>query len=159
MQIRSGGSAADVNEVVRINGEVFESEYGLDPSFAADMAVQLAELRRSGWPGPGEGLWIAELDAGAVGAVTLRDLGGGLARLGDLALQPEARGSGAGRRLVETALAAARQGGYERVELVTFSDLVAARELYRGAGFELTSSEHTLRWGRELDWERWELAL
>jgi ribosomal protein S18 acetylase RimI-like enzyme len=159
VQIRSGGSAADVNELVRVNGEVFESEYGLDPSFAAEMAVQLAELRRSGWPGPGEGLWIAELDGRAVGAVTLRDLGGGLARLGDLALQPEARRSGAGRRLVETVLAAAREAGYERVELLTFSDLVAARELYRRAGFEMTSSEHTLRWGRELDWERWELAL
>jgi len=159
VQIRSGGSAADVNEVVRINGEVFEPEYGLDPSFAGDMAVQLSELRRSGWPGPGEGLWVAELNGRAVGAITLRDLGGGLARLGHLALLPEARGSGAGRRLVETVVEAARDGGYERVELVTFSDLVAARELYRGAGFELASSEHTVRWGRELDWERWELAL
>ena len=43
------------------------------------MAVQLAELRRSGWPGEREGLWIAEADGQAVGGVTLRDLGGGLA--------------------------------------------------------------------------------
>ena len=159
MQIRRGGSYGDVNDLVRINGEVFEPEHGLDPSFAGDMAVQLAELRRSGWPGEGEGMWIAELDGRAVGAITLRDLGGGLARLGHLALQPDARGSGAGRRLVETVLVAARDAGYERVELVTFSDLVPARELYRRAGFEMTSSEHVLRWGRELDRERWELAL
>ncbi len=159
MQIRSGGSSRDVNDLVRINGEVFEPEYGLDPSFAADMAVQLAELRRSGWPGPGEGMWIAELDGWAVGTITLRDLGRGLARLGHLALQPEARGSGVGRRLVEAVLEAARDAGYERVELVTFSELEPARELYRRAGFEITSSEHVFRWGRELDWERWELAL
>jgi ribosomal protein S18 acetylase RimI-like enzyme len=159
VKIRSGGSAQDVNEVVRINGAVFEPEYGLAPSFASDMAVQLSELRRSGWPKAGEGLWIAELDGQAVGAVTLRDLGDGLARLGHLALAPEARGSGTGRRLVETVLAAARAAGYERVELLTFSDLTAARELYRRGGFELKSSEHVVRWGRELDWERWELAL
>jgi GNAT superfamily N-acetyltransferase len=159
VQIRSGGSAEDVNEVVRINGQVFEPEYGVDASFASDMAVQLAELRRSGWPGPGEGLWVAELDGRAVGAVTLRDLGSGLARLGHLALRPEARGTGTGRRLVEVVLAAARDAGYERLELETFSDLVPARELYRRIGFELTSSEHVVRWGRELDWERWELAL
>jgi ribosomal protein S18 acetylase RimI-like enzyme len=159
VQIVSGGSAADVNTVVRINGEVFEPEYRLEPSFAGDMAVQLAELRRSGWPGPGEGLWIAELDGRAAGAITLRDLGGGLARLGHLALQPEARGSGAGRRLVETVLMAARAAGYERIELVTFSELAAARGLYREAGFQMTSSEQVVRWGRELDWERWELAL
>ena len=159
VRIRSGGSAQDVNEVVRINGAVFEPEYGLARSFASDMAVQLSELRRSGWPKAGEGLWIAELDRRAVGAVTLRDLGGGLARLGHLALTPEARGSGTGRRLIETVLAAARAAGYERLELLTFSDLTAARELYRRGGFELQSSEHVVRWGRELDWERWELAL
>jgi GNAT superfamily N-acetyltransferase len=160
VHIRSGDSAGDVNELVRVNGEVFEREYALSPAFAGDMAVQLAELRRSGWPGgPGEGLWMAEQDGAVVGGVTLRDLGGGLARLGHLALQPEARGSGAGRRLVESVIEAARAAGYDRVELVTFSALTEARELYRRAGFEMTSTERTLRWGRELDWERWELPL
>jgi GNAT superfamily N-acetyltransferase len=159
VHIRSGGSAADVNELVRINSEVFEPEYGLDSSFAGGMTLQLAELRRSGWPGTGEGLWIAELEGRAVGAITLRDLGGGLARLGHLALLPEARGTGSGRGLFETVVEAARAAGYERLELVTFSDLTTARDLYRRAGFLMTSSERVHRFGRELDWERWELAL
>ncbi|MET0615219.1 MAG: GNAT family N-acetyltransferase [Thermoleophilaceae bacterium] len=159
VHIRPGDSAHDVNELVRVNGEVFEPEYALSPSFAGDMAVQLAELRRSGWPGAREGLWVAEADGAVVGGVTLRDQGGGLARLGHLALQPEARGAGAGRRLVESVLEAARAAGYERVELMTFSALTDARELYRRTGFEMTSSEHTVRWGREMHWERWELAL
>ena len=159
VHIRSGGSARDVNELVRVNGEVFEPEYALSPAFAGDMAMQLAELRRSGWPGERDGLWIAEADGQVVGGVTLRDLGGGLARLGHLALQPEARGTGAGRRLVETVLEAARAAGYERIELMTFSGLTDAREIYRRAGFEITSTEHTVRWGREMDWERWELRL
>lgn len=72
VEIRRGGSAEDVKDVVRINREVFEPEYGLDPAFADELAVQLAELRRSGWPGEGEGLWIAEQDGRAVGGVTLR---------------------------------------------------------------------------------------
>ena len=159
VQIRSAGSADDVNTIARINGEVFEPEYGMEPSFAADMAVQLAELRRSGWPREGEGCWVAELDGRVVGSVTLRDLGGGLARLGHLALHPEARGWGAGRRLFETVVETAREAGYERLELLTFPDLVTARELYRRGGFRMVSSEHMVRWGRELDWERWELAL
>jgi sugar phosphate isomerase/epimerase len=60
---------------------------------------------------------------------------------------------------VENVLDAARAAGYERVELMTFSALTEARELYRSAGFEMTSSDHTVRWGRDMDWERWELAL
>ena len=159
VQIRRGGSADDVNAIARINGEVFEPEYGMEPSFAADMAVQLAELRRSGWPRDGEGCWIAELDGRAVGSITLRNLGHGLARLGHLALRPEARGTGAGRQLFDTVVDAARAAGYERLELMTFSDLVDAREIYSRGGFELMGSEHVVRWGRELEWERWELAL
>ena len=157
--IRRGESADDVNSIARINGDVFEPEYGMAPSFASEMAVQLAELRRSGWPRDGEGCWIAELDGRAVGGITLRNLGHGLARLGHLALCPEARGSGAGQRLVDTVVDAARAAGYERLELMTFTDLAAARAIYRRGGFELMSSEHMLRWGRELQWERWELAL
>ncbi len=159
VQIRRGGSADDVNAIARINGEVFEPEYGMEPSFAADMAVQLAELRRSGWPRDGEGGWIAELDGRAVGSITLRNLGHGLARLGHLALRPEARGTGVGRQLFDTVVDAARAAGYERLELMTFSDLVDAREIYRRGGFEQITSEHMVRWGRELEWERWELAL
>ena len=82
-----------------------------------------------------------------------------LGRLGDLVLLPDARGTGAGRRLVETVLAAARAAGYARLHLFTFSDLRAAGSLYRSVGFELASSEHRRRWGRSMDWQRYELAL
>jgi predicted N-acetyltransferase YhbS len=163
VQIRRGGSADDVNAIARINGEVFEPEYGMEPSFAADMAVQLAELRRSGWPRDGEGCWIAELDGRAVGSITLRNLGHGLggppSPLSPLPFPPKPPGTGVGRQLFDTVVDAARAAGYERLELMTFSDLVDAREIYSRGGFELMASEHMFRWGRELEWERWELAL
>jgi GNAT superfamily N-acetyltransferase len=159
VSIRRGGSSEDVNTIVRLHRGVYESEYGLDPSFASDIATGLAERRRGGWPGEGEGLWIAEADAVGVGSITLSDRGGGLGRLGHLVLAPEARGSGAGRRLVQQVLAAARAAGYERLELVTFGALREAGNLYRSVGFVVTSDEHTLRWGREMDWQRYELQL
>jgi GNAT superfamily N-acetyltransferase len=159
VSIRRGGSSEDVNELVRLHRDVYESEYGLDPSFASDIAVQLAELRRGGWPGPGEGLWLAEIDGRSVGSVTLYGIGERRGRLGHLVLAPEARGSGAGRRLVEHVLEAARAAPYERLELMTFSDLSAAGRLYRSVGFVKVSSERTVRWGRAMDWERYELDL
>jgi GNAT superfamily N-acetyltransferase len=159
VRIRAGGSAEDVNTIVRLHREVYEGEYGLDPSFATDVATRLSELRRSGWPGEGEGVWIAEADGGAVGSITLNDQGAGLGRLGHLVLTTEARGSGAGRRLVEEVLKAARAARYERLELATFSDLLAAGSLYRSVGFGKVSGERMLRWGREMEWERYELEL
>jgi GNAT superfamily N-acetyltransferase len=157
--IRSGSSTKDVNTIVRLHRHVYEGEYGLDRSFARDVATRLAELRRGGWAGPREGLWIAESDGRAVGSITLNDQGGGLGRLGHLVLTPEARGSGAGRRLVEQVLEAARAAGYERLELATFSDLSAAGSLYRSVGFTPVSTEHSVRWGREMEWQVYELEL
>ena len=149
----------DVNAVVRLHRQVYEAEFGLDPSFAQDVATRLAELRRGGFPGPRAGLWLAELDGEAVGSITLNEVGPGLGQLGHLVLLPEARGVGAGHRLVETVLDAARAAGYERLQLFTFSGLTAAAALYRSVGFELVSSEDVVRWGRRMDWQRYELAL
>ena len=44
-----------MNDVVRLHRQVYESEYDLEPSFANDLATQLAELARSGWPGHARG--------------------------------------------------------------------------------------------------------
>ncbi|HMJ97174.1 MAG TPA: GNAT family N-acetyltransferase [Thermoleophilaceae bacterium] len=159
VEIRSGSSAEDVNTIVRLHRDVYEGEYGLDPSFAADVAMRLSELRRRGWPGPRGGLWIAEADGRAVGSITLDDRGAGLGQLGHLVLTPEARGTGTGRRLVERVLEAARAAGYKRLQLFTFDDLSAARSLYQSVGFENVSTEHAVRWGRQMEWQRYELEL
>jgi GNAT superfamily N-acetyltransferase len=50
-------------------------------------------------------------------------------------LRPEYRDAGVGRRLLEALLARARDAGYERIELDTFSELRAAARLYGDAGF------------------------
>ena len=149
----------DVNAVVRLHRQVYEAEFGLDPSFAHSVATQLAELRRGGFPGARTGLWLAELDGEVVGSISLNEVEPKLGQLGHLVLLLEARGTGAGRRLVETVLDAARAAGYERLQLFTFSGLTAAGSLYRSVGFELASSEDVVRWGRRLDWQRYELAL
>jgi GNAT superfamily N-acetyltransferase len=159
VEIHADGSRDAVNEVVRLHREVYESEYELEPSFANDVATQLAELSRSGWPGPREGLWLARVGDRTVGSVTLIQESRELGRLGHLVLLPETRGTGAGRRLVETVVGAARATGYERLHLFTFSDLRAAGSLYRSVGFAVSSIERRRRWGRSMDWQRYELAL
>jgi ribosomal protein S18 acetylase RimI-like enzyme len=74
-------------------------------------------------------------------------------------LRPEYRDAGVGRRLLEALLARARDAGYERIELDTFSELRAAARLYRDAGFKRVRAERRSLWGRELEFERYELEL
>lgn len=52
-----------------------------------------------------------------------------------LYVQPEFRGSGAGRMLSESILDAARKAGYDCVLLDTLSDMECARALYEDLGF------------------------
>ena len=159
MRIRSGPEPGDIGAVTRLHGLVYAAEYGLDATFEASVAARMVELTLRGWPGPGEGLWIAEDGTEPVGSITLADQGHGLARLGHFVLRPEARGLGLGRRLVDGALARAREARYERIELTTFSELTVAAGMYRHAGFVRVSSGERSPWGRPIQMERYVLEL
>jgi GNAT superfamily N-acetyltransferase len=159
IEIRSGLRPGDIGDIVRMHGEVYAREYGLDPTFEAYVADMLAMLIRRGWPGEGEGIWVAESGDERVGAVILSDEGDGLSYLRMFVLRPEHRGAGVGRRLLEKLLERARSAGHERMELDTFSELRAAAHLYRRAGFRRVSARRQLMWGREIEFERYELML
>jgi ribosomal protein S18 acetylase RimI-like enzyme len=76
-----------------------------------------------------------------------------------LYVEPGARGLGIGRRLVEEALAFARERGYRKVVLWTHDVLVAARRLYRDLGFVKTGTRTHEDFGVPVAAETWELAL
>jgi ribosomal protein S18 acetylase RimI-like enzyme len=73
-----------------------------------------------------------------------------LAHRGDLGMgvHPSFRRQGLGRRLLQSALAAARTFGLERVELAVLTHNTAAVALYQSLGFEI---EGTIRHAQKLD--------
>ena len=86
------------------------------------------------------GLFEVVEDGGRiVGTVGLVPAGDGVFELRKMYLAREARGRGLGKRLLERALAAARERGGRRVELETASCLVEAIGLYRRYGFQPVS--------------------
>ena len=77
-----------------------------------------------------------------VGCVGLYPLREGVVELRKMYLRPECRGQGAGRRLLEHALAAASELGFRRVELETNSRLVEAIRMYERYGFRPVEGCH-----------------
>ncbi|MFC9943904.1 GNAT family N-acetyltransferase [Streptomyces pratensis] len=107
-----------------------------------------------------EAAWVAEVDGVRVGCVLL--VAGdepGVARLRVLLVTPAARGLGLGARLVEEALAFAREAGYRSVGLWTTGNLASARRIYERFGFTLTDEETGRSFGHDLVSQNWTLEL
>lgn len=160
MRLRRERRPGDLGAITALHGSVYAREYGLDSTFEAEVAEGLAAAARRGWPTEREGLWIVERWGNAGGSVGLTDEGQGEARLRWVVLAPELRGRGLGRRMVAEAVELAREWGYERITLDTFSELTVAGSIYRSLGFELVSETRAPKWGRaELAYQRYELEL
>jgi GNAT superfamily N-acetyltransferase len=74
-------------------------------------------------------------------------------------VDPEARGRGYGRRLLDEALAFCRERRFERVYLWTLAGLEPAGRLYREAGFTLAEEVQGDQWGKSVPEQRLELRL
>jgi DNA-binding MarR family transcriptional regulator/GNAT superfamily N-acetyltransferase len=106
-----------------------------------------------------ERCWIAERNGERVGCVfVVNDKGE--ARLRLLLVEPSARGTGLGTRLVEACIAFAREKGYRKVVLWTHAHLRAARAIYAKSGFrKLRKTEVHDTFGPKAVSEFWELKL
>jgi ribosomal protein S18 acetylase RimI-like enzyme len=82
-----------------------------------------------------------------------------VAKLRLLHVEQSARGLGIGKRLVDECVRFSRAAGYRTITLWTQANLLAARRLYKAAGFTCVAREPHHRFGKDLVAETWQLAL
>jgi len=138
--IRAAATDEDVAQARALFQE-YAAQLGVSLCFQ-DFDRELATLPGAYAP-PRGGLWLAGPMHAPLGCVALRPLDhdvvgrptSGTAEIKRLYLRPDARGTGLGRRLAETALEGARSRGYRIVKLDTLEGMDAARALYARLGF------------------------
>lgn len=148
----------DLGWIVYRQAILYADEYGWDNSYEA-LAAEIAAQFIKNFDPKRERCWIAERDGARVGAVFVAKASEEVAKLRLLHVEAEARGLGIGRRLVGECVRFARQAGYEKLTLWTQSNLQAARNIYRQAGFQVVREEPHHSFGKDLVAETWELEL
>jgi len=148
----------DMGWIVHRQAILYAEEYGWDGTYEALAAEIVAQFIKNYDP-KCERCWIAEKDGERVGAVFVAKASDQTAKLRLLHVEPEARGLGIGKRLVDECVRFARQAGYQKMALWTQSILHAARHLYKQAGFRIVREEQHRSFGKDLTAETWELDL
>ena len=146
MKIREA-TTADGDAIRAIVRETL-AEFGF-PMESGGVDSDLADVPHS-YQSRGGIFRVIEDDEGAlVGCGGLYPLDGNAVELRKMYCRPAIRGQGLGRKLLDDLVAEARRRAFDRIELETASNLVAAIALYQRAGFvETDGTKHSCRCDR-----------
>ncbi len=150
--IRHDISSEDIDHIIARHRILYEKESGFDRSFADYVARSLE--------GKPERIWIAEQGGTFAGCIGIVEADKQTAQLRWFLVEPEARGSGIGKSLMQTLLEYCTEKEYERIFLWTVNTLPAAKAIYERYGFQPAEQKpETMLWGQKLIEERWDLSL
>ncbi len=148
----------DIGWMIHRHGVLYAQEYGWGALFEALVAEVCVKFLRE-FDAARERCWIAEKDGARVGSVMLVKASSETAQLRLLLVEPEARGLGIAKRLVEECIQFARSSGYRKLMLWTQADLAAAQHIYAQAGFQITGESTHEHFGTPVLGRTWELSL
>lgn len=158
--IRDHHRIGELGLLIQRQGRLYHEEQGWNGEFEALIAEIYAEFEKAPQTPP-KRLWIAERDGVVAGSVFILPNAedSSVAQLRMLYVEPFARGTGLGHRLVGEAVAFSRAAGYKKIMLWTQDCLTTARKVYQAAGFRLVREEKHHSFGAHLNGQFLELEL
>jgi len=155
VEIVRGYQTGIVARVTELHVLYYTRETRFGQRFESVVAAGLADLCNR-LNNPKNAIWAAMRDGEISGSVSLdsEDMGDGIAHLRCFIVSDAARGTGAGRKLLEAAIKFADDQGFPETHLWTFKGLLAARHLYESFGFKCVEERLGDQWGTEVMEER-----
>lgn len=156
--IRTELKPGDIGYVIYLHGKLYREEYGYGISFESYVAEGLHKFYKNFDPEL-DRVWICEHASRMVGFVLLMHNEPGTAQLRYFILEPEYRGIGLGKKLMQLYMDFLIQKGYSRSLLWTTHELYTAASLYKRYGFKLTEEKPSNAFGKPLTEQRYDLNI
>ena len=154
--IRTELRPGDIGYVIYLHGKLYREEYNYGIAFEAYVAQGMYEFYQQYHPEK-DRVWICEHRDKIVGFLLLMHREGNVAQLRYFILEPEYRGIGLGKKLMELYMEHFRSTGYRGSYLWTTHELAAAASLYMRHGFVRTEEKASQAFGKSLYEVKFEL--
>ena len=139
--------------------ELYAEAEGFDETFEPLVAEILIDFLKNRDPSV-ERAWIAVREGQRLGSIfCVRSDEPGTAKLRLFLVEPKARGTGLGHRLLQLCIDHARSRGFRKLRLWTHESHTAACALYAKYGFLCVAAEPVRSFGVDLIEQTWELDL
>ena len=138
----------DIGSIIKLHGEYYNRNYGLNASFEPYVAIPLAECVQRNLPN--ERVWIVEKEKEVKGSIAITKYDAATAQLRWYLLDESIQGKGIGGKLMKEAIAYSKERKYRHILLWTFSELTKAILLYKENGFVLVEEKGHFIWGKAI---------
>ena len=154
--IRNTLEAGDMGYIIYLHGYLYKKEYNFGISFETYVAQSLREFYDQYDPATNR-VWVCEHQGRMIGFMSLMNRGNA-AQLRYFIIEPEYRGIGLGKKLMELCMDFFNQCHYKSCYLWTTQELRAAAALYTRHGFKLTDEKNSTEFGKPLVQQRYEYS-
>jgi peptidyl-dipeptidase Dcp len=158
VQIRTLLKPGDLGYVIYRHGKLYGEEYEYGISFETYVGAGMYEFYKN-YNAEKDRVWICEHDNRIVGFVLLMHRENNTAQLRYLYLEPEYRGIGLGKKLMQLYMNFFKEKGYKSSYLWTTHELHSAASLYKRHGFKLTEEKQSTAFGKPLKEQRYDLLI
>jgi ribosomal protein S18 acetylase RimI-like enzyme len=148
----------DLGYIIHLHGKLYKEEYDYGLTFEMYVAKGMYEFYKNYNPQK-DRVWMAMHNSDVAGFLLLMHRENNTAQLRYFLLQPDYRGIGLGKKLMDLYMDFLKKCGYQSAFLWTTHEQAAAAALYKKYGFKLMDEKPSKAFGKQLTEQRYELNL
>lgn len=155
ISIRTNIEPGDLGYVMHRHGKLYKAEYNYGVEFETYVGAGMHEFYKNYDP-ERDRVWICEHVEKIIGFVLLMHRENNAAQLRYFYIEPEYRGIGLGKKLMQLYMDFLKEAGYQSSYLWTTHELISAASLYKLHGFKLTDEKTSAAFGKALKEQRYD---